>query len=229
MYYLYYLGFLIASFSGCGIYAPTCTDFPMLDGKGDYRLDFDPLLFGASSTLSYGVTDNLFVQAEASFLKGGTPDLRYYGQVSSGWYNNNNNKIVELFGGVSYGHGTEWRYGEGRDGNYATCFLQGNYGWKDLAGSHIDVALGTQCGYFHTSTTFYGISSTVEQPYHSLFFEPTAIFRFGWEKFKFNIKIGYNFHKMGDCNSIARSNPLVMCNHTRIELSLNYHFKSSNQ
>lgn len=216
---LYYL--VVCFFSLDGVYGPTCLDFPMLDGKGDTRLDVALLDLGASSTVSYGMTDNLFVQAEA-FYKNDGVSSRYYGQVASGWYSNYDNRIVELFGGVNYGYGNCSRIDIEKYGNYATCFLQGNYGWKGLANSHIDVALGTKLGYTSSSLSVYDpiYNKTYERYFQGLLFEPAVNFRFGWEKLKFNLKIGQVFGK---------ASFLTISDHPRFELSLNYHFKSGNR
>ena len=230
MTFLYYLVFSIFALKGCDIYSPTCTDFPMLDGKGDFRLDGTAVLFGPGLTLSYGITDNLFVQADAYYTSERSAN-RYYGLISSGWYNNYDNKIVELFGGVSYGHGSVWSVDRDshRLGDYGTCFLQGNYGWKGLANSHIDVALGAKLGYYCAFLREYIYhydhpTSSIKGICNALFLEPTVDFRFGWEKLKFNVTAGYNFHQ-----AINYSNKTEMCNHLCMELSLNYHFKSANR
>ena len=221
--FLYYLGMFF--FNIDGVYGPTCTDFPMLDGKEDIRLDVAPLLFGARSTVSYGVTDNLFVQAEAFYVNMGKTNT--FGQLTSGWYNNHDNKIVELFGGVSLGYGQNRHHDDEFNiyGNYGTCFLQGDYGWKDLANSHIDVALGAKLGYYYAPLSINEDHTKINRLFQAPYFEPTINFRFGWEKFKFNLKFGYNFHKEYTSARYYYS----MCGYPRMELSLNYHFKSANR
>lgn len=219
--FLYYMSTLFTMING--IYIPTGSDSPMLDGKGDIRLDVAPLLYGVGSTVSYGVTDNLFVQGQVeAFYDNDGINTHYYGQVASGWYNNHNNRVVELFGGVYYGYGNiDLNRGYKQYGNYTTCFLQGNYGWKGLANSHIDIALGAKLGYYHVpfSIYYHHLHAAVTHTDQALFMESAVNFRFGWEKLKFNLKIGQVFHK--EYNLIS--------NYPHAELSLNYHFKSGNR
>lgn len=56
--------------------------------------------------------------------------------------------------------------------------------------------------------------------YGSFFLETNAVFRFGWEKFRINLKLGYNIHQENP--EIKLRN--VMCNYLCTEFSLNYHF-----
>lgn len=212
-----------------GVYGPTCTDFPMLDGKGDIRLDVALLDLGASSSVSYGITNNLFVQGEAFYDNDGIGS-HYYGQATSGWYNNQDNRVVELSGGVCLGYGNTGlnldRSNYEQNGNYGICFLQGDYGWKGLANSHLDVALGAKLGYYGSSLSIYNYYSnkTVERFFHGVIFEPTVNLRFGWEKLKFNLKIGRDFRK-----EFSNGGKFPISGYPRFELSLNYHFKSGNR
>ena len=214
--------FTLLFLNGYGVYAPTCTDFPMLDEKKDVRLDVSPLLQGMRATVSYGVSDNFLVQADASYNYS-----RYYGQMAGGWYHNYDNKVVEVLGGASLGYGRTrniWKaFDEPVMGNYATCFLQGNFGWKDVADLHIDVAVGVKGGYYNSLLSYYGgkdVGWVSDERYGSFFLEPNAVFRFGWEKFRINLKLGYNIHQESPAVKLRD----VMCNYLSTEFSLNYHF-----
>lgn len=100
-------------------------------------------------------------------------------------------------------------------------------GWKNLANKHIDVAFGARCGYYYASlinSAFFGNTVKEEDVVaHSFFVEPNINFRFGWEKLKFNLKTGYNFHHVSalcpDKDAHAGMGDFVS-----MELSLNYHF-----
>lgn len=180
---------------------PRITDYPMLSGKNEIRIDAGVVPIEKHASISYGVTDNLLIQGNCGF--GGADYLKHAsGQLAAGWYKNmENHAVVEVFGGARTGI-------VGHGNRHCALFLQGGYGWRDLANSHIDFALGLKCGMF--------LYSSPDKFYNMPFLEPSICFRFGWEKLKFNLLAGYNFNSQ----TIVHS----MVNITTILLSLNYHF-----
>jgi len=225
-YFFLWMGYSLYSLSGLGVYAPTCMDFAMLDGKNDVRLDVAvlPISLGLRSTVSYGLTDHVLIQADAKYH-----DNQYYGQLVSGWYSNADSRVLEVLGGASVGYGNDRLHDREswHSGNYITCFLQGNMGWKNLANKHIDVAFGARCGYYYASlinSAFFGNTVKEEDVVaHSFFVEPNINFRFGWEKLKFNLKTGYNFHHVSALCP-GKGAHTGMGDFVSMELSLNYHF-----
>lgn len=212
----------IIAFNASALYIPQCTNFPMLTNENEISVDVGFKLFEAHASAAYALTDDLLVQIDADAGALFHND-RTYGQAAAGWYKNmGNHAVVEVLGGASIGMSTYNRINGSGDfyrGQYSTLFLQGDYGWTNVANSHIDIAFGVKCGLLNCHIEGNDDNS---QPhtghYASLFAEPNICFRFGWEKFKFNIISGYNFHRPSE------SFKQVMSNELSTNISLNYHF-----
>lgn len=219
--FFYYILNTVLAFNACGLYVPQCTDFPMLTEKNEIRINAGFKLFETHASVAYSLTDNFLVQIDGDLGSMLHTEGRF-GQVAVGWYQNmDNHAVVEVLGGACLGFSGQSVDNRRFSCNYNTIFLQGDYGWHNLANSHIDVAFGVKCGWLgmNISNTDYTSLS-----YNSLFVEPNICFRFGWEKFKFNIMSGYNFHTTSTPQLNHGYMPYVIGHELSTNISLNYHF-----
>lgn len=210
---------------GCIIYQTQSTDIPLISKKNDLRIDAGISLVPlASATISYGLTDKIAIQGYGAI---GTDDS-YYFQVATGLYKaNENNRVLELYGGFGYGYGTSYNDANPGHllGDYQLYFGQLNYGKIATGSSKVEIAFGIKAGYFHSNLTdqnFY-IETSETGPYKtyhdgSLLIEPTGIIRLGGGKLKFSIKLGgTKIFKFTNTNKNIPYCPL------NIGMGLNYH------
>ena len=183
--------------TSCTIYQPIVADIPLISKKNDLRVDAAvTLLPSMNATVSYGLTNNIAVQV---YGRNHGPD--YYFQGAAGYYKELGNKItMEAYTGFGYGFGTSDIENGLRliEGNYQTYFEQFNIGKTNLGSLHLDYGIGLKFGLLHSN--FYDTynivpidTKTIPILYadNSLLLEPTAFLRFGGEKLKFSIKLGY--------------------------------------
>ncbi len=193
--------------TGCSVYHPQAVDIPLINHRGDTRLDASlslstlvlPDAVCANVTASHGFNDWLTGQVHFNF--GGD---NYYAQAAPGAYFPLGEKSVfETYFGVGYG-GASRDNATGSDsvahydfhGHYTLPFVQGNIGWHDLTGINIDLALGVKVGAFlpDYSYTHYNAAGDVtsnevyNQP--TFLFEPQAMLRFGSENLKLSLRVG---------------------------------------
>ena len=201
--------------SGCGTYHPQCVDLPLIEHKGDVKLDggagyLGKTLFG-HITAAAGLTDHISVQGHIR----GTADRKGLGteyvQIATGYFNKINRLNTELYLGYGF-RPFAYYYSlddepepQGREeGSLHIAFTQFNLGWNSLANSHIDIAFGLKVGYMHDSrirTNYYydwyyghieGRWSTEQSIVgNRLLLEPTAEIRAGWTHFKPSLTVGY--------------------------------------
>lgn len=187
--------------TGCA-YFPQLVDVPLINHKNDLRIDAavsaNPSVQG---TVTYGVTEKLALQIAGNYK---STDVNYL-QGAVGCYKNKNKLVNELYAGIGYGLANAHNMvfpGELK-GNYQVYFMQYNLGKVQNRILNSDFGLGIKVGYLH--------SDLLDQNYYSSFFEypeydhqivrvlkddnllveSTLMYRFGFEKLKFNFKIGY--------------------------------------
>ena len=194
--------------SGCVAYYPQVVDIPLIQKKGDKRIDAGLFLapamdqqaiyvdkedgvkvagvFGAHGTYSTGITDVLAVQGYASLDFFGA----YHLQGALGLYKAFENKnVVEWYSG--YGHGNIWgKYPLAGRNNYHLPFTQLNFGKTNVGNRHIDYGLSIKGGYIFGNSDTWSNSEDYYQKDGAMI-EPSVFFRFGKEKFKFSTKINY--------------------------------------
>jgi len=197
-FYLLLSSFLFLS---CVTTQPQLLDIPLIHEKNDLRVDGGlSLVKGAvSGNIAYGMTDKLAIQlgGNLSALSNGRHD---YGQLAVGYYDNLAKRMVlELYGGAGYGHGyTQYgfvRFDDRAYGNYQSFFTQLNIG---AMGKHLEGSFGLKSGFMKSSFSFDGFENrgnffqyrNIRYRDNYFMIEPMAILKFGFEKLKFNIKIG---------------------------------------
>jgi hypothetical protein len=193
---------LISLFSGCAIYHPQTTDIPLIDHKGELRIDLGTSVIpSVHSSFSYGLTNKIAIQAFGSV----GVESRYYFQFAPGLYKSfNNKKVIELYSGVGLGYANTTKdpltnmpevIKQSLFGNYQLYFVQFNWGKNAYNLKKLDWGLGLKTGLFHSNLTdmnYYSISSEVG-PFplnkeNSILLEPVFVFRIGREKAKFTYK-----------------------------------------
>ncbi len=190
---------------GCAVYHPQMTDIALIDHKGDLRIDVGASLIpSAYSTLSYGLTKNIALQAFGSI----GIEHRYYLQVSPGFYKSlDNNKVIELYSGFGWGYANTTKnplanmpetVRQSLYGKYQVYFVQFNWGKKGNQSGDMDWGFGIKTGLFHSNLTddnYYEINSeTGPYPYlkeNSILLEPMMFFRTGRKNVKFSYKFGF--------------------------------------
>ncbi len=190
---IFLLGLLMI---GCVVYHPQTIDVPLISERGDLKIDAGiSLLPSVHSTVSYGLTDKVAIQAFGSYGY----DSRYYLQAAAGIYKETKpSRILELYGG--YGYAYHDANPGSLDGNYQQIFTQLNYGIISTESSNFESGVGLKIGYFHSSLDdhnyYYPLSFT--GPYdvindHSILLEPIAFIRAGGDHLKFSLKLGGAF------------------------------------
>ena len=208
---------ILLVFSGCQTYQPQCVDIPLIERKGEVKLDggggyLDNVLFG-HITAAAGLTDHISVQGHIRGLADRKGLETEYVQIATGYFNKIERLNTELYLGYgfrpfAYGDFSDadpeprWR----EDGALHIAFTQFNLGWNGLANSHIDIAFGLKVGYMHDSrirTNYYydwvegvidGRWSTEQSIVgNRLLLEPMAEIRAGWTHFKPSLIVGF-FH-----------------------------------
>jgi len=181
-------------------YYPHLTGTPLIKEKGDTRIEGGLTLYSPSAQASFsrGLTEKLAFQVAASI---GYDD--YYTQGALGYFKNINNKtVMELYGGVGFGHGDAYKDANPGHlrGNYQIYFAQFNIGNIEKKLANLEYGIGLKPGYLHSKMTdanyFFiseNYSKTDSYPVYSLngfIFEPTVFLRFGGKNLKFNIALG---------------------------------------
>lgn len=188
---------------GCAVYHPQTTDIPLIDHKGDLRIDAGvSLIPSVHSTFSYGLTRKIALQAFGSI----GAEARYYLQLSPGFYKClKNKKVIELYSGFALGYANTIKnplanmpeaVKQSLHGNYQLYFIQFNWGKNSNESRRLDWGVGLKTGLFHSELTdmnYYSIYSATEtfpvNKENSLLLEPVCSFRTGNERTKFTFKL----------------------------------------
>ena len=220
-------------FSSCSIYEPIVADIPLISKKNDLRVDATvTLLPSISATVSYGLTDKIAIQAF-----GKNRGSNCYFQGAAGYYKDLGNKFtMEAYTGFGYGYG-DANYENGLrlfNGNYQCYFEQFNIGQSNVGSLYLDYGIGLKMGLLHSNLNeTYDIPIPIQNPDmtpipipiptpiqysdNRLLVEPTCFFRFGIEKLKFNIKLGYCW-----INKSTNTNKLFPYDNFTIGVGVNY-------
>jgi hypothetical protein len=191
-------GFLILRFmTSCVVYHPHMVDIPLISKKNDLRIDAGvSVVPSVNTTVSYGLTDRIAVQAYGSF----GADDRFMIQGALGYYKDlGSRKIMEIYSGFGYGYGSAYKNSNPGDlyGGYQSYFAQFNFGKVNNRFAHMDYGIGMKAGFLHSDLTDqnyyeYNSESAPNLNYQdkSILFEPVGFIRMGGEKLKFELKLG---------------------------------------
>lgn len=122
---------------GCAVYHPQTTDIPLIDHKGDLRIDVGASIIpSVHSTFSYGLIKRFALQAFGSI----GVENRHYLQVSPGFYKClDNKKVIEFYSGFGWGYANTIKnplanmpeaIRQSLYGKYQVYFVQFNWGEK---------------------------------------------------------------------------------------------------
>lgn len=198
-----YLSLILSSFLmlSCVAIQPQLLDIPLIREKKDLKIDGGASFVKGNigGNVAYGITDNLAVQLGGS-LATLTTGRHDYGQLAVGYYRSiPYNMVFEIYGGAGYGHGftrnSSKQHYEQYKGNYQKVFSQFNIG---ALGEHLEGGIGLKSGFMQSSFFFGDYVSKDNYIQYSgerfrddyFLLEPTAIIKFGFKNFKFNIKVG---------------------------------------
>lgn len=215
--------------ASCSIYHPQAVDMPLINHKGDLRIDANasasvwlilPDAVNINATASYGFNDWLSGQVHANY--GGE---NWYLQAAPGAYLSLGGKAVaEAYLGVGYG-GSDYEgtssSGEGSSsssssssstshaykGHYLLPFGQFNIGWRNLGA--VDIVFGLKTGAFMPDFEYHTFRADgtenpdnyVHYTTHNFLLEPQLQFGVGVDKVKFTMRLGYTF--MSDLNDAS--------------------------
>jgi hypothetical protein len=221
----------------CAVYHPQTTDIPLIDHKGDLRIDAGASLIpSVHSTFSYGLTKRIALQAFGSI----GIEHRHYLQVSPGFYKClDNNKVIELYSGFGWGYANTNKnplanlpeaIKQSLYGKYQVYFVQFNWGKKGNQSGDMDWGFGIKTGLFHSNLTdenYYEINSET-RPYpflkeNSILLEPIMFFRTGRKDVKFSYKFG-----LTRVFKLSNHKNFIPAPFINIGFGLNFTLKSSN-
>lgn len=213
---------------GCGAYNPVCTDIPLISQRGELQAEGAILPGGNNYRSSPLMMRGSLVYGFANHFAAGisADPFRHYGQLTAGTFFAPTDKFVwEMYAGYGLGNGELYRDydpGESDYSSYQMHFVQLNAGWLNLTRVlHLDIAFSLKAGGIFVETNFGdGTEYSDEIGWYRRFhyangyrfmLEPTAEVRFGWEHFKFNVKLGftYVFNNTGNHYVLPYSSPAV--------------------
>lgn len=220
---------LLFGYTDGGMYMSMNHDIPMLQERGDVRLDFDLGCWNTTTSVAYAFGNHWGMQGALQCNIFGFS--RYGGQLTAGWFTPlQGHSMVEVYGGASLGHIDMSHHGDFYDGTTQSYFVQADYAWCGLANSHIDIGIGLKGGWLlgditNTYTIWdeldeRSVRRMQQQEYSEPFVEPTVVFRFGWERLKFNLNASMTLSK--DWGQFSNPEP-------RVGLGLNYYFHTANK
>lgn len=180
-------------------YAPLMSDIPLINHKNDLRIDVGADLANGGklptvhSTVSYGLTDKLAVQAfgRQNFNQG--YDIGYV-QAALGNYNLlNKNTVLENYAGFGYGNGSfhDTEMTPQGQGNYQILFLQSNIGHISTRAPGSAIGFSMKVGYLISGMDGIFQGYTEIPIGDHLLLEPHFMARFGKHRLKFKIDLGF--------------------------------------
>ncbi len=217
-------------FTSCVMYHPHNVDIPLLEKKGDLRIDGSvnmtfPLLdgTGANATVSWAPLNMLGVQAAGSL----SDPHNYQVQAAIGTYHGWGLSVLECYIGAGTGHSYYEFSNKNRHvgGQYNLMFSQINFGWNHLADDAIDFGFGIKAGLltpdwtkesFNESTQTWTTDFNHTDPHFLI--EPQLMFRAGGEHLKFSINVAYS--ALSDWPTDDDN-----LNYTRLSISLGLNYK----
>ncbi|MBR4506346.1 MAG: hypothetical protein IKP21_06195 [Bacteroidales bacterium] len=205
--------------TSCSIYHPQAVDIPLINHKGDLRIDANasasvwlilPDAVNLNATASYGINDWLSGQLHLNY--GGE---NWYLQAAPGVYFPLGGKAVfETYVGAGYGGASYTNNSSDTvassysyNGKYLLPFVQFNIGWRNLG--PVDLAFGLKTGTFMPDFEYHkyksdGTENTDEFVHYNtpnFLLEPQLQFGVGVDKVKFTMRVGYTF--MDDLNDAS--------------------------
>jgi hypothetical protein len=189
---------------GCAVYHPQAPDIPLIDHKGEVRIDLGGTFIPSfHSSFSYGLTKKIALQIYGS---AGLENRRYF-QFASGLYKSlKDKKVIEIYSGIGFGHANSRKdplanlpetIEQSLHGNYQIYFVQFNWGKNNAESNKLEWAIGIKSGLFHSifkDVNYYGIypegSTYLTYTENHILLEPVISFRIGDEKARFTFKIG---------------------------------------
>lgn len=187
------------------MYNASSVSIPTIREKGELQLEGvitpmseSPIFALPRASAAYGLTNHVALAANLDLP-------RQWMQVMGGLYFPMDEKFVwEIYGGFGIGHGTYGGFlSKSEDyASYKMAFVQGDCGWRNLTEfMHLDVALSLKTGmaFYHRTflnDTYDGSSNEpyyTEQEGRNFVINPMLELRFGWEKIKFNVKVGFPY------------------------------------
>ena len=194
----------------CFLYRPQGRQIPLIENVGDIRID----LGVCNANIAAGITDHLAAQAYAKYLDGHS-----HLQFAAGYYTQVGvRSVFEVYGGFSDMRGDGFFEDDGgidgdyidwHGGNIQTCFLQADYGVKHLGRGNMELGFAFRGGLMRYNVNIYGEQNysyvgedgrnhTDKIPYkdenyigNTPYIEPSIMWRFGWNHFKFDIGASY--------------------------------------
>ena len=190
--------------TSCWMYKPELADIPLIDHKGDMRLngslhfnpehaytdrigDFFIPVPGISASFSAGITDRWAINTFAEYQGNA-----YHTHAAVGLYEAYNGSVLEGYLGLGYGHGHNYWDSEpaSADIGYLLPFVQVNYGWH--LNPHNDIGFSLKTGdYIPVSTKINHPGENPTHPDQAPLIEPQVFFRTGGDKVKFQLQVGY--------------------------------------
>ena len=224
---LFALASVMTLLVGCGAYFPVCTDIPLISQRGELQAEGAILPNGYTydapcirASLAYGFANH--------FAAGLSLDpLRNYTQLTAGtFFTRGDNFVWELYLGYGFGRGEKYVShdpGCSDYSRYQMFFVQADGGWLDMTKFlHLDLAFSLKAGgagiltSFGDGTAYSSEAGSYYRQWHEesgfrFMLEPTAEVRFGWENFKFNVKLGFThvFNNKGNHYVLPYSSPAV--------------------
>lgn len=168
-------------FSSCYEYWPVNCDIPLMEEKGDCRIDASLSAFSENVSVTYSPVEHLALQSEmAVFLY-----VPYHFRQGVGYYTHLGSGVGEVY----VGYGMEL-------GRLYTEDVQLNYGWNGLCNGKMDIGFGLRGSKFEWYSQDEGDDEPIEYwenrfSMHTI--EPQAMIRLGGEHLKFSMNFVYCF------------------------------------
>lgn len=189
--------------TSCWVYTPQLADIPLIEHKGDMRLNgsvymnpvrrgyfFSPAL-GLSASFSAGLTDWMAINTYVGYQL----DDNFYTHVALGGYKSFGVSVLEGYLGAGFGHSENYIDNIPASSSiYYLCpFMQVNYGLHIT--KYVDIGVSMKAGAYSPLRVDAHIpddaSPLPSVPSFSPLLEPQVFFRFGEEKYKVQVQAGY--------------------------------------
>ncbi|MCR4828677.1 MAG: hypothetical protein K5864_04355 [Bacteroidales bacterium] len=170
----------VVCLSSCYHYWPVNCDIPLMEEKGDCRIDAAVTGVGVNVAATYSPVNHLALQADVSTLL----YIPYHFRQGVGCYTHLGSGVGEVYVGYSM-----------EMARLSTEYLQLNYGWNGLWNGKMDIGLGVRGSLFdwycHGESdadpgTYYG------ERFSTQLIEPQAMIRLGGEHLKFSMNVVYS-------------------------------------
>ncbi|WP_316800349.1 hypothetical protein [Pedobacter frigidisoli] len=196
--------------SGCSsVYMPNVPNTPMLSKQGEFSGGGHISLKGnASINGAYAISDHIGILASGSTMQSERRSKDFSHkliEIGGGYFDTfgpDNNRIIEIYGGVGKGWSDITNrdfkndvlvYSERQEVDYRKSFLQVNYSSKrknnlHLFGTDFPINYGTALRISHVKMDRFFLNGIVQPKEDNIFFEPIFFTRMGLSK---NIQLQY--------------------------------------